>query len=200
MSPHILETTRLTVRRMIKDDLPELLAVFGDAETMRFYPAPFDRQRMQDWLDWNQRSYSKYGYGLWCLLLRASGEVVGDCGLVNQEVDGIREVEVGYHVRRDLWGRGLATEAASACRDYGFEVLGRRRLISLIHPENRASRRVAEKVGMTLQREALWKDKPTCLYAVEKTAAEKARQPTPGVRLAAHVASLARSGCADRSA
>jgi ribosomal-protein-alanine N-acetyltransferase len=168
---HIIETTRLRMRQMTNDDLPGLLSVFGDVEVMRFYPAPFDQQRMQEWLDWNQRSYTNFGYGLWCLLLRATGEVIGDCGLVNQGVDGVEEIEIGYHVRRDLWGRGLATEAASACRDYGFDVLGRQRLVSLIDPQNVASRRVAEKVGMRLRREALWKNKPTCIYAVERIAA-----------------------------
>jgi ribosomal-protein-alanine N-acetyltransferase len=168
---NVIETTRLRMRQMTNDDFPGLLSVFGDVEVMRFYPVPFDQQRMQEWLDWNQRSYSNFGYGLWCLLLRATGEVIGDCGLVNQDVDGVEEIEIGYHVRRDLWGQGLATEAASACRDYGFDVLGRQRLVSLIHPQNVASRRVAEKVGMRLRREVLWKNKPTCIFAVERIAA-----------------------------
>lgn len=159
------------MRPMTNDDFAELLAIFGDTEVMRFYPAPFGERQMRDWLDWNQRSYKNHGYGLWSLLLRATGELIGDCGLVNQEVDGVQEIEIGYHIRRDLWGRGLATEAALACRDYGFDILDRRCLISLIHPQNTASRRVAEKVGMTLQREALWKNKPTCIYAVERIAA-----------------------------
>jgi len=67
-----------------------------------------------------------------------------------QEVDGVEEVEIGYHIRRDLWGQGLATEAAQACRDYGFSQLGFDKLISLINPANIASRRVAEKNGMRL--------------------------------------------------
>ncbi len=161
------------MRRMSDHDIAGLLTVFSDAEVMRFYPAPFDRQRLQRWLDWNQSSYKSVGYGLWSLLLRSPGELIGDCGLVNQEVGGILEIEIGYHIRRDLWGQGFATEAASACRDYGFGVLGCRRLISLIHPQNAASRRVAEKVGMTLQREVLWKDKPTCLYAVERSGSDE---------------------------
>ncbi len=156
------------MRQMTQEDVAGLLTVFGDAEVMRFYPAPFDLPRMQDWLAWNQRSYAQCGYGLWSVLLRATGELIGDCGLVNQDVDGLRETEIGYHIRRDLWGRGLATEAALACRDYGFQVLGCHRLVSLIHPENTASRRVAEKVGMRFCRETLWKNKPTCIYAIER--------------------------------
>jgi len=166
-----IETLRLQMRRMTSDDAPALLTVFSDPEVMRFYTAPFDAQRMQRWVDWNQRSYAEHGYGLWALILRATGELIGDCGLVNQQVDGKPEIEIGYHVRRDLWGQGLATEAASACRDYGFANLGCSRLISLIHPQNTASRRVAEKIGMTLWCQAEWNNKPTSIYAVERTAA-----------------------------
>jgi RimJ/RimL family protein N-acetyltransferase len=170
MNSHFLETTRLWMRQMTNDDITGLLTVFGDVEAMRFYSAAFGRQQMQEWVNWNQRNYINCGYGLWALLLRNTGELIGDCGLVNQEVDGVLEIEIGYHVRRDLWGQGLATEAALACRDYGFNVLDHRRLISLIHPQNIASRRVAEKVGMRLHRKALWKDKPTCIYAIERIA------------------------------
>jgi len=168
MESNIVETTRLQMRRMTYDDVAALLTVFGDAEVMRFYTAPFDCQRMQEWVDWNQRSYTKCGYGLWALILRDTGELIGDCGLVNQLVEDVQEVEIGYHIRRDLWRQGLATEAALACRDYGFNNLGCKRLVSLIHPQNAASRRVAEKVGMTLCRESPWKNKPTCVYAMER--------------------------------
>ena len=170
MKPTIVETARLQMRQMTNDDVEALLTVFSDAETMRFYPAPFHYQQMQEWVDWNQGNYANYGYGLWALILRATGELIGDCGLVNQQVDKVLEIEIGYHVRRDLWRQGFATEAALACRDYGFDILGRHRLVSLIHPQNIASRRVAEKIGMTLRQEALWKNKPTCLYAIERTA------------------------------
>jgi len=150
MESTIVETTRLQMRRMTNDDVAALLSIFGDAEVMRFYTAPFDCQRMQEWVDWNQRSYTKCGYGLWALILRNP------------------EVEIGYHIRRDLWRQGLATEAALACRDYGFNHLGCQRLVSLIHPQNAASRRVAEKVGMAWCRESLWKNKPICIYAIER--------------------------------
>jgi len=171
MNTIIIETARLQMRRMTQEDVPGLSKVFGDAEAMRFYPAPFDRQQVEQWVDWNQRHYTNHGHGLWALILRATGELIGDCGLVHQPVDGGVEIELGYHVRRDLWRQGLATEAALACRDNGFDVLGCRRLISLIHPRNLASRRVAEKIGMTLCREAQWKNKPTCFYAIERTTA-----------------------------
>lgn len=94
--------------------------------------------------------YTQHGFGLWALVLKESSELIGDCGLVVQDVEGVEEVEIGYHVRRDWWGQGLATEAAQACRNYGFNQLGFNKLISLIHPANIASRRVAQKNGMRL--------------------------------------------------
>ncbi|MEO1149041.1 MAG: GNAT family N-acetyltransferase [Cyanobacteria bacterium J06638_22] len=163
-----METERLLLREMGLQDIDALLMTFSDAEAMRFYPKPFDREMMQAWVEWNMQGYAERGFGLWTIVLKESGEVIGDCGLVPQQIEGVEEVEIGYHVRRDLWGQGLATEAAQACREYGFHQLGRDRLISLIHPANMASRRVAEKNGMTLVKEFVWRDKPTCLYAIER--------------------------------
>jgi len=85
---------------------------------------------------------------------------------VVQEVERRREVEIGYLFLRPLWGQGLATEAAQACRDHGFLRLGFTRLISLIDPANVTSRRVAEKVGMTQEKEITKWSKRLCLYAI----------------------------------
>lgn len=172
MSRTILETRQLLLREMTLDDLDPLLRVFSDPEAMRFYPKPFDPEMMRGWIERSQQRYRDHGYGLWALVLKQTGEVVGDCGLVRQEVGDRHEIEIGYHVRRDLWGRGLATEAARACRDYGFQQLGAGRLISLIHPANIASRRVAEKNGMLLEQETEWRGHPTCVYAVERPASQ----------------------------
>ena len=166
-SPLILETQRLALRAMTGEDVEGLLKVFSDPEAMRFYPKPFDRTMMQGWVDWNQQSYAQYGFGLWALILKPNNQLIGDCGLVCQAVDGLEALEIGYHVRRDLWGLGLATEAAQACREYGFKQLGRNQLMSLIHPDNVASRRVAEKTGMRLLKKITWKNRPICVYTIE---------------------------------
>jgi RimJ/RimL family protein N-acetyltransferase len=165
----MLETRRLLIREMTLNNTRDLLPIFSDVETMMFYPKPFDLQKTEAWIRWNIQNYSQYGFGLWALIHKESNELIGDCGLVIQEVDGMKEVEIGYHIRRDLWGQGLATEAAQACRDYGFTQLDCERLISLIHPDNISSRRVAEKNGMNLVNEMQWRDKPTCVYAVERS-------------------------------
>jgi ribosomal-protein-alanine N-acetyltransferase len=164
----ILETSRLILREFRPDDADALARVISDAETMRFYPAPFDRAGVEEWINRNVRRYDKDGHGLWAMVLRASGEMIGDCGLTVQNVDGIDEIEIGYHVRRDCWGQGFAGEAARACRDFGFARLPVDRLISLIRPENVPSRRVAEKNGMTVWKEVEWHGLRHFVYAVRR--------------------------------
>lgn len=87
------------------------------------------------------------------MILKVSGELIGDCGLEQMEVGGQTIAELGYDLRSDFWDRGYATEAAVAVRDYSFEILQLPQLISLIRVGNLASKRVAEKVGMTLTEE-----------------------------------------------
>jgi len=163
---NVLETTRLALRNFSPDDAEALGLVLSDPETMRFYPAPFDRVGVEQWISRNMRRYAENGHGLWAVVLKSSGELIGDCGLTVQDLDDVHEIEIGYHVRRDLWGQGLATEAARACRDYGFAQLPVERIISLIRPENVGSRRVAEKNGMTVWKELMWRGLPHLVYAV----------------------------------
>jgi ribosomal-protein-alanine N-acetyltransferase len=164
----ILETSRLILREFCSDDADALARVLSDPETMRFYPAPYDRAGVENWIARNLRRYADDGHGLWAMILKATGELIGDCGLTVQDVDGSNEIEIGYHVRRDLWGQGLATEAARACRDYGFARLPVERLISLIRPENLSSRRVAEKNGMTIWKEVTRQNLPHLVYAIRR--------------------------------
>ena len=164
----VLETSRLILREFAVNDVDALALVLSDPETMRFYPAPFDRAGVEEWIASNRKRYAQEGHGLWAIVLKSSGELIGDCGLVVQDVDGEKEIEIGYHVRRDLWGEGLATEAARACRDYGFAQLHAQRLISLIRPENVSSRRVAEKNGMTVWKEVTLRNLPHLVYAIRR--------------------------------
>lgn len=164
----ILETPRLVLREFYPDDADALARVISDAETMRFYVAPFDRAGVEQWIARNMQRYAQNGHGLWAMVLKQTGEIIGDCGLVLQNVDGRDEIEIGYHVRRDLWGQGLATEAAQGCRDFGFERLPVDRFISLIRPENLQSRRVAEKNRMTIWKEVVWYGLPHLVYAIER--------------------------------
>jgi RimJ/RimL family protein N-acetyltransferase len=167
-SPQVLGTPRLILREFSTDDADASGNVLSDPETMRFYAAPLDRTGVDEWIARNRVRYAKDGHGLWAMILRTSGELIGDCGLVAQEVEGANEIEIGYHVRRDHWRKGLATEAARACRDFGFAHLPVERLISLIHPANLASRRVAEKNGMTVWKEVIGFGHPTLVYSIPR--------------------------------
>jgi RimJ/RimL family protein N-acetyltransferase len=149
----VLETERLLLRPMTIDDVDALLPMFTDPVVMAsFGGVLFDRDQMERWVRRNLAHQEVHGYGLFTVVLRESGAVVGDCGLEHMEVLGAPEVEVGYDLRSGYWGRGLATEAAIAVRDFAFGELGLERLISLIRAGNAASVRVAEKVGMSAER------------------------------------------------
>lgn len=164
----ILETSRVILRELRPDDVDALALVLSDAETMRFYPAPFDRTGVEGWIFRNRARYQKDGHGLWAMILKSSGELIGDCGLTVQNIDGANEIEIGYHVRREHWGQGLATEAARACRALGFARLPVERIVSIIRPANLSSRRVAEKNGMTVWKEVMWHDLPHLVYAIRR--------------------------------
>jgi ribosomal-protein-alanine N-acetyltransferase len=149
VNEHAIETPRLILRPMRADDADALLPIFGDPLVMAaFDSAPFDRQQMARWVERNLEHQTRYGYGLYSVILKANQILIGDCGLTRMTVADRAEVELGYDFRSDYWNRGLATEAATAIRDHAFAVLGLPRLISLIRHGNLASRRVAEKVGL----------------------------------------------------
>lgn len=141
-------TERLRFREMTPDDLDEMAAMLGDPGVMAFYPAPLSRAESADWIERMQRRYDGDGHGLWLLETRDGG-FVGDCGLTWQTVNGARVLEVGYHVRVALQGCGYATEAARACVEVARAHFAPTTLTAIIHPENIASRRVAERLGMT---------------------------------------------------
>lgn len=122
---------------------------------MRFYPRPMTRSEAGDCIARNQRRYCAHGFGLWIISERDSGEFVGDCGLTFQPVDGADELEVGYHVRTSMQGKGYATEAAAASCDFARDVLGARRLIAIINPRNVPSQRVATKIGLRIEKRAV---------------------------------------------
>jgi RimJ/RimL family protein N-acetyltransferase len=128
-------------------DLDDMARLLGDPEVMAFYPAPKTRAEAANWISWSERNYAELGFGLWIIETHA-GEFLGDAGLTLQPVNGVRRLEVGYHVRSERQGHGFATEAATAVRNFARDHLRAPELVAIIHPENLASRRVAEKIGM----------------------------------------------------
>ena len=163
----VFETERLILRQMNMDDVENLQGIFSDPEAMRFYPGTKDEKETREWITRVMNSYEKNGFGLWIALFKDTLDFAGQCGLILQEVEGRNEVEIGYLFLRKYWNRGLATEAAAGCRNYGLNKLGYKRLISLIDPGNLPSRRVAEKVGMKLEKEVIKWDKPILVYSIE---------------------------------
>ena len=164
----ILETPRLYLREFVPEDTDALALVISDAETMRYYPSACDRAGVEEWIVRNRRRYAQNGHGLWAMLLQSAGELIGDCGVTLQQADGAEELEIGYHLRRDQWGQGYATEAARACRDWAFANSSVDHVISLIRPENIPSRRVAERNGMALWKEVVYRDLPHCVYRIDR--------------------------------
>jgi [ribosomal protein S5]-alanine N-acetyltransferase len=168
----VLETERLYLRPFAFGDELALLSVLGDAETMRYYPREKSKQEVLEWVERFRRSFFDRGIGMLAVYLKSSGELIGDCGTVEQEVEEKREIEVGYHVHRDYWNLGFATEAARACVGYAFRELGSQRVISMIRPENLASRRVAEKNGLTVDKVVFWRGYDHCIYELRRSEAD----------------------------
>ena len=164
----VLETERLILRYLTADDVDAIFAVIGDAEAMKYYTQPFSRDDAQRWIDRSLERYRTDGYGLFAVVLKSSGEVIGNCGLMRQEVEDESMLEVGYHIRRDHWGKGYATEAARGCMEYAFRQLAAKKIISLIVPENLPSRRVAERNGMQAERQVMFHERPHLMYSVAR--------------------------------
>lgn len=141
-------TERLRFREMASSDLDAMSSLLGDSDVMAFYPTPMTREQSAAWIKRSQSRYAEDGHGLW-IIETHDGEFVGDCGITWQSYNGIAVREIGYHVRADLQGRGYASEAAEACVALAQREFGASLLTAIIHPENIASRRVAEHVGMT---------------------------------------------------
>jgi len=143
-----IETARLTIRRIVPADVDALFTVYGDAESMRWVGdgQPLTFERCEQWVRVTEKNYAVRGYGMFALEERASGRVVGFAGLVHP--GGQDEAEIKYALERPSFGRGYATEAASALLDYGRSVAPGRRIIATAFPENVASHRVLAKAGM----------------------------------------------------
>ena len=150
----VLETPRLALREMSLGDLDFVAAMLGHPEVMRFYPSVYSRDEARAWIERQRDRYARDGHGLWLAEDRATGEPVGQVGLLTQLVDGVEEPEIGYPIHHPFWRRGLASEAALGVRTWAFETLGHPRVISLIRPENLPSQGVARKLGMTPEKRA----------------------------------------------
>jgi ribosomal-protein-alanine N-acetyltransferase len=163
-----LETSRLTLRSFVADDLERMAKLFANERFMRFSTGRLTREQTVAFLEkvvgWNRVGLPSQ----FAVIDRAMETLIGYCGFLHQEVDGEKEVEIGYRLHPDFWNRGLATEAARAVRDHAFRDLQLARVISLIHPENHPSRRVAEKNGMIIEKETMFRGFPTFVFSITR--------------------------------
>jgi ribosomal-protein-alanine N-acetyltransferase len=163
----ILETKRLLLRRLTMDDLDALSTLYRDPEVRKYFPeGTLTYEETKEELEWIINVYyGQYGYGLWATIHKETGEFIGRCGLLPWIIEQRPEVEVAYMLAKAYWGQGLGTEAAQAVLNYGFAQLQLSRLICLIDRENQASIRVANKIGMTFEKEVDDGKGPALLYS-----------------------------------
>jgi RimJ/RimL family protein N-acetyltransferase len=169
----ILKTRRLVLRHLILEDLNDLFALYSDPEIRKYFPdGILTLEETKEELEWHMNGHPKFPeLGLWATLHKETGKFIGRCGLLPWTIEGKDEVEIAYLLDRSFWGQGLATEAAQGILKYGFERLHLSRLICLIAPDNIASQRVAQKVGMTLEKKVAGiagDNFPTLIYSIQK--------------------------------
>lgn len=148
-----LETKRLYLREMTRDDFAALCRILKDPEVMYAYEHAFSDEEVWQWLERQLGRYEEYGhlFGLWAVVLKETGEMIGQCGITMQEYHGGQVPEIGYLLQRAYWHQGYATEAALACKAYGFGQLKMKELYSIIRDNNAASQRVAQRNGMVVK-------------------------------------------------
>ena len=164
----ILETSRLILRPFREEDIDFVAPLMANTDFMRFSLGVFAREQtvafLDKLIDWVRRGLpSQFAF-----IHRNDNRLIGYCGFFHQQVDEMDEIEIGYRLNPDYWSRGLATEAARAVRDHGFRDLKLPRVISLIHPDNLPSRRVAEKNGMKIEKKTVFRGFPTLVFAITR--------------------------------
>ena len=163
----ILETKRLLLRHQVIEDLDDLWALYCNPNITKYIPdAPRSRAEAQEELEWHMHGHPQHPeLGLWATIHKETGKFIGRCGLLPWTIEGRYDVEVAYTISQEYWGRGLATEAAQAILQYGFEKLNLSRLICLIDSENIASKKVAEKIGLTFEKDGRDEMGPFLIYS-----------------------------------
>ena len=165
-----IETERLVLRDLEPGDLDALAAMFADEEVMRWIGGGgvLGRDVAEGMIERQRRHYAERGWGQWATVERVTGRMIGVCGLILwPSMGGHEELEVAYLLAREAWGKGYATEAATAIRDVGVTI--RPDLVSLIYPDNAASISVARKLGMTWEKEVELEGSTLGLYRLVAT-------------------------------
>ena len=169
----VLETSRLLLREMTLSDMGALSSMLQDEKVMYAYNGAFSDKETLDWMQKQLQRYKDYGFGLWGVLLKDTGKMIGQCGITMQEYKTAQVPEIGYLLAHKYWHKGYAVEAATACREYGFNVLEFEELYSIIRDTNVASQKVALRNGMnrvgSVVKHYRGVDMPHWVYRVKKT-------------------------------
>lgn len=163
-----LKTPHLILRPMRNSDAPSLFAILHQPGILRYFPnpePPASLRLAERFIDWQISHWEKYSLGWWAVTLRGQDTLVGWNGL--QFLPETDEVEVGYLLSQKCWGRGLATEGARAALSYGFDLLGLKQIVGIVHPQNIASQRVLEKAGMQCTGPAVYFGIDVYRYAIQ---------------------------------
>lgn len=154
-----IETERLILRPFQTQDLDSLALICNDPLVMQYIGDGriLDREGTQHLLTWIMTRHAKCGFGLLAITLKETHQLLGFCGLFEQTVDEANHIELGYRLDRAFWGRGIASEAAKAVKDYSHITLHIPYLISIIHQKNVASKKVAQKIGMHYWKSTVFK-------------------------------------------
>ncbi|MGZ3884135.1 MAG: GNAT family N-acetyltransferase [Bacteroidia bacterium] len=167
-----LETARIITRKLTEKDIPLWIPFFENEECSEFIPdfgLKTSEARAVHWIGRQLGRYAENRFGHQLLIDKQSGEAVGQCGLLLQEIDGQQEVEVGYHLLRPHWNKGYASEAAALFRDYGFRNQLAASIVSIIALNNVNSQRVATKNGMTREKQSRWLDSDVFVYRINRS-------------------------------
>lgn len=168
----VLRTDRVVLREFTLSDLDVLTTMMADEDQMKLYPRPRTEQETKAWLEETMSLYKGRGFGFWLMESAEDSGFLGYCGIRPRTIDGVEEAEMGWHTLKRSWNKGLATEAAAACRDLAFTRLDIARLVALIDRDNPASMRVADKIGMRVEKEAIVDGWHCLVYALERPAHE----------------------------
>lgn len=164
-----LQSPRLTTRYLNREDISVWAKFFECEECVQFFPT-FDlntpEERATHWIEKQLGRYKENRFGLQALIHKETGEFIGQCGLLAQDIDGIIEIEIGYHIFRQHWGKGYATEAAKLFKQYAFDNNLCQSLVSIIHVDNVLSQKVAERNGMKRDKLIKFFDAEHYLYRI----------------------------------
>jgi ribosomal-protein-alanine N-acetyltransferase len=165
-----IETPRLLLRQLTPNDAEELYRIYSHPDSFKYMSneKPLLWEQTTALIDSFTEHWKKHKFGVWAVVCKNNQKLIGHCGL--KFLENTTEIQIGYLLLKSYWGIGLGTEAASAAMKYGFELAQLDRIVAIAKPENIASRRVMEKIGMKYEKEAYYYDNDVVYYSISQEA------------------------------